>query len=95
MDTDGHELISVCGLPRGTTLRGQIPLAVDGGPVQNRGMLRRKKMSLAEMRKWIDSFCGIFKLKPGEKSVVQELLEERRAERDRENRWEPKSKSTG
>jgi len=25
-------------------------------------------------------------LKPGEKSVVQELLEERRAERDRENR---------
>jgi len=57
--------------------------------------MARKKMSPAEMRKWIDAFCGIFKLKPGEKSVVQELLEERRAERDRENRWEPKSKSTG
>ena len=37
-------------------------------------------------REYISSFCGIFKLKPGEKSVVQELLEERRAERDRENR---------
>jgi AbrB family looped-hinge helix DNA binding protein len=37
-------------------------------------------------REYIDSFCGIFKLKPGEKSVVQEHLEERRAERDRENR---------
>ena len=37
-------------------------------------------------REYIDSFCGIFKLKPGEKSVVQEHLEERRAERDKENR---------
>ncbi len=37
-------------------------------------------------RKYISSFCGIFKLKPGEKSVVQELLDDRRAERDRENR---------
>ena len=37
-------------------------------------------------REYIDSFCGIFKLKPGEKSVVQELLEERRAEREREDR---------
>ncbi len=34
---------------------------------------------------YIDSFCGIFK-KPGGKSVVQEHLEERRAERDKENR---------
>jgi hypothetical protein len=47
---------------------------------------RRSNAKAEEMRKWIDSFCGIFKLKPGEKSVVQELLEERRAERDRENR---------
>jgi AbrB family looped-hinge helix DNA binding protein len=46
-------------------------------------------------RKYISSFCGIFKQKPGEKSVVQEHLEERRAERDRENRWAVKSKSTG
>jgi len=38
------------------------------------------------MRKRIHAYCGIFKQKPGEKSVVQELLEERRAERERENR---------
>ena len=37
-------------------------------------------------REYIKSFRGMFKLKPGEKSVVQEHLEERRAERDRENR---------
>lgn len=37
-------------------------------------------------REYIGSFCGIFKQKPGEKSVVKEHLEERRAERDRENR---------
>ncbi len=56
---------------------------------------RRNRMKAEEMRNYIHSFCGIFKQKPGEKSVVQELIEERRAERDRENRWEPKSKSTG
>ncbi len=37
-------------------------------------------------REYIDSFCGIFKQKPGEKLVLQEHYEERRAERDRENR---------
>jgi AbrB family looped-hinge helix DNA binding protein len=37
-------------------------------------------------REYIRSFCGIFKLKPGEKSVVQELLEERRTEREKENK---------
>ena len=37
-------------------------------------------------REYINSFCGIFKLKPGEKSVVQELLEERRAEKEKEDR---------
>ncbi len=31
-------------------------------------------------REYIRSFRGMFKLKPGEKSVVQELMEERRAE---------------
>jgi AbrB family looped-hinge helix DNA binding protein len=30
---------------------------------------------------YIDSFCGVFNLKPGEKSAVAELIEERRAER--------------
>ena len=37
-------------------------------------------------REYIDSFCGIFKLKPGEKSAVQELLEDRRAEKAKEDR---------
>ncbi len=37
-------------------------------------------------REYIDSFCGVFKQKPGEKSVVQELIEERRAEKAKEDR---------
>ena len=37
-------------------------------------------------REYIHSFRGMFKLKPGEKSIVQEHLKERRAERDKENR---------
>jgi len=37
-------------------------------------------------KEYINSFCGIFKLKPGEKSVVQEHLEERRAEKEKEDR---------
>jgi AbrB family looped-hinge helix DNA binding protein len=37
-------------------------------------------------REYIDSFCGVFKQKPGEKSVVQELLEERRVEKAKEDR---------
>lgn len=37
-------------------------------------------------REYIDSFCGIFKQKAGEKSVVQELIEERRAEKAKEDR---------
>jgi AbrB family looped-hinge helix DNA binding protein len=35
-------------------------------------------------REYIRSFCGVFKLKPGEKSAVQELLEDRAADRKRE-----------
>ena len=34
---------------------------------------------------YIDSFCGIFQLKPGEPSVVQAHLDDRRKERAREN----------
>lgn len=49
-------------------------------------MAKRKKMSKAQMKRHISSFCGIFKLKPGEKSVVQELIEERRAEKAKEDR---------
>ena len=37
-------------------------------------------------REYISSFRGIFKQKPGEKSVVQELIEERRAEKAKEDR---------
>ncbi len=37
-------------------------------------------------KEFINSFCGIFKTKPGEKSAVQELLEDRAAERAREDR---------
>jgi AbrB family looped-hinge helix DNA binding protein len=37
-------------------------------------------------RDFIDSFCGVFKLKPGEKSAVQELIEDRARERAREDR---------
>jgi len=37
-------------------------------------------------REYISSFRGIFKLKPGEKSAVQELLEDRAQERAREDR---------
>jgi AbrB family looped-hinge helix DNA binding protein len=37
-------------------------------------------------KEYISSFRGIFKLKPGEKSAVQELLEDRARERTREDR---------
>jgi len=37
-------------------------------------------------KEYISSFRGIFKLKPGEKSAVQELLEDRARERAREDR---------
>ncbi len=37
-------------------------------------------------KEYINSFCGIFKQKPGEKSIVQGLLEERRAEKEKEDR---------
>jgi AbrB family looped-hinge helix DNA binding protein len=37
-------------------------------------------------REYISSFRGMFKRKPGEKSMVQELIEERRAEKAKEDR---------
>lgn len=37
-------------------------------------------------KEYISSFRGIFKSKPGQKSAVQELLEDRAAERAREDR---------
>ena len=37
-------------------------------------------------KEYINSFCGVFKQKPGEKSIVQELIEERRAEKAKEDR---------
>jgi len=61
---------------------------------------RRSTAKTEEMRKLIHSFCGKFKLKPGEKSVVQELIEERREEKELEDAGfaqlsRRKSKSTG
>jgi AbrB family looped-hinge helix DNA binding protein len=37
-------------------------------------------------KEFIDSFCGVFPSKPGGKSAVQELLDDRAAERAREDR---------
>lgn len=37
-------------------------------------------------KEYISSFRGIFKLRPGEKSAVQELLEDRAKEKAREDR---------
>ena len=37
-------------------------------------------------KEFIDSYCGIFRSKPGEKSAVQELMEDRAKERAREDR---------
>ena len=37
-------------------------------------------------KEYISSFRGMFKRKPGEKSMVQELMEERRAEKEKEDR---------
>ena len=37
-------------------------------------------------KEYINSFCGVFKQKPGEKSIVQELIEDRRAEKAKEDR---------
>ena len=37
-------------------------------------------------KEYINSFCGVFKQKPGEKSIVQELIEDRRTEKAKEDR---------
>lgn len=37
-------------------------------------------------KEFIDSFCGVFKTKPGEKPAVQELLDDRATERAHEDR---------
>jgi hypothetical protein len=47
---------------------------------------KKKKLSREQLDRKIRAIQSVCRLKPGEKSVVQELLEERRAERDRENR---------
>jgi hypothetical protein len=47
---------------------------------------QKRKMRPAALRAYIDSVQGRFKSKPGEKSVVQELVEERRAEKAKEDR---------
>ena len=47
---------------------------------------RKKKRPPKQADKWIHSIQAGFNLKPGEKSVVQELNEERRAGKAQENR---------
>jgi hypothetical protein len=47
---------------------------------------RKKKLSPKRLDEFIRSIQAKFKLKPGEKSAVQELIEERRAEKIKEDR---------
>ena len=47
---------------------------------------RKTKLSRAELDRQIRAIRSLCKQKPGEKSVVQEHLEERRAEREKEDR---------
>lgn len=47
---------------------------------------RKKKLSRAELDRQIRVIRSLCKQKPGEKSVVQEHLEERQAEREKEDR---------
>ena len=49
-------------------------------------MAKNKKLSREQLDKKIRAIQSVCRLKPCGKSIVQELLEERRAERDRENR---------
>ena len=47
---------------------------------------RKKRLSRRELDRQIRAIRSLCKQKPGEKSVVQELLEERRAEKEKEDR---------
>jgi hypothetical protein len=49
-------------------------------------MAKRKKASPAEMRKFIHSLRGKYKPKPGEKSGLEILMEERANDKVREER---------
>jgi hypothetical protein len=54
--------------------------------VQYRGMARRKKLSPAEMRKYIHALRGSLKRKPGDKPFAEEWAEYKRTERELEER---------
>lgn len=47
---------------------------------------RKKKLSPEKVHELIHSMRGCLKRKPGEKSLVQELIEKRRAEKELEDR---------
>ena len=49
-------------------------------------MAKNKKLSREQLDKKIRAIQSVCRLKPGGKSVVQELLEERRAEKEKEDR---------
>lgn len=49
-------------------------------------MAKKKKLSRAQLDEKIRAIQSLCRLKPGEKSILQEHLEDRHAERERENR---------
>jgi hypothetical protein len=59
----------------------------DKFPAQTCGMAnRKKKLTRPELDRQIRAIQSLCRQKPGEKSVVQELIEERRAEKEKEDR---------
>jgi hypothetical protein len=47
---------------------------------------RKKKLTRRELDRQIRAIQSLCRQKPGEKSLVQELIEERRAEKEKEDR---------
>lgn len=63
-----------------------LPVDADTPPAQNRVMAKKKKITREELDEQIRAIQALCRQKPGEKSVVQELLEEHRAEKEKEDR---------
>lgn len=49
-------------------------------------MPKREKISQEEIRKFINSMCGKYKLKPGEKPFAEQWAEYKREEKELEER---------
>jgi hypothetical protein len=67
-----------------TSGKSQQAVAIPALKLQNHVMAKRKKTSPAEMRKFIHSLRGKYKAKPGEKSGLEILMEERAKDKIRE-----------